>query len=94
MTRLGYGVVSYFSLIYTFLLVFGLLTAVNVPVMYSFSGWNAFEQYAQISWTAKYTLGNMGASGARCMNVKMISESVSVSCSTGEISEITHFGIY
>ena len=43
MTRLGYGVVSYFGLIYTFLMVFGLVTIINIPVMYFFSGWSAFE---------------------------------------------------
>lgn len=37
MTRLGYGIVSYFSLIYTFLIVFGLITCLNIPVMYNFS---------------------------------------------------------
>ena len=36
----------------------------------------------------------MGASEARCLNIKMISDSISVSCTTGEISEITHYGIY
>ena len=46
MTRLGYGIVSYFSLIFTFLIVFGLITALNVPVMYNFSSWGAFAQYA------------------------------------------------
>ena len=33
MTRLGYGVVSYFGLIFTFMLVFGMITAINVPIM-------------------------------------------------------------
>ena len=94
MTRLGYGIVSYFSLIYTFLIVFGLITALNVPVMYNFSSWGAFAQYAQISWTTGYTVGNMGGSEARCINIKMLSESLSVSCTTGSVSEITHYGIY
>jgi len=62
MTRFGYGIVSYFSLIYTFMIVFGLITCLNIPVMYNFSTWSAFDQYAQISWTTGYTVGNMGAS--------------------------------
>merc|ERR1719223_91354 len=45
MTRLGYGVVSYFGLIYTFMLVFAMITALNVPVMYMNSQWTAYEQY-------------------------------------------------
>jgi hypothetical protein len=33
MTRLGYGVVSYFELIKTFMLIFMLITCINIPVM-------------------------------------------------------------
>jgi len=39
-------------------------------------------------------VGNLGASEARCINVKMVSESISVSCTTGQVSEVTHFGVY
>ena len=35
MTRLGYGVVSYFNVIFTFLVIFTMITAINVPVMYA-----------------------------------------------------------
>ena len=35
MTRLGYGVVSYFNVIWTFLVIFTMITAINVPVMYA-----------------------------------------------------------
>lgn len=41
-----------------------------------------------------YTTGNLGASTTRCLNVKMLSESLSVSCPTGKVSEVTHFGVY
>ena len=43
MTRLGYGVVSYFGLIYTFMLIFLMITIANIPVMYFNSSWHAFE---------------------------------------------------
>ena len=43
MTRLGYGIISYFSLIKVFLFVFGLITVINLPVMIGFAKWNAFE---------------------------------------------------
>ena len=42
MTRLGYGIVSYFNIIWTFLMIFGLITLINVPVMYNNSSWSAF----------------------------------------------------
>ena len=65
--RLGYGVVSYFSLIYTFLVIFFLITCVNIPVMMNNASWFAFSNLAQLSWTAKYTVGNLGASQTRCI---------------------------
>lgn len=34
MTRFGYGIVSYFGLILTFLRIFLMVTLVNIPVMY------------------------------------------------------------
>ena len=33
MTRMGYGVVSYFGIIHTFMLVLFLITCVNIPIM-------------------------------------------------------------
>jgi hypothetical protein len=47
-----------------------------------------------MSWMAQYTVGNLGASESRCLNVKMVSESVSVACNTGSITAISHFGLY
>ena len=94
MTRLGYGIVSYFGIIYTFMMVFGLITLINIPVMYNNSSWSAFANLKQLSWTAQYTAGNLGQSQARCLGVKMLSDSVSISCPTGEIGEITHVGVY
>ena len=49
---------------------------------------------SQLSWTAKYTAGNLGASEARCIQVKMISDSISVSCNTGSITAVTQMGAY
>ena len=43
MTRLGYGIVSYMQLIYTFLMIFFLLTIVHVPIMYNNSSWQAYD---------------------------------------------------
>ena len=43
MTRLGYGVVSYFGIIYTFMIIFFMITVFNIPVMYFNSQWHAFE---------------------------------------------------
>lgn len=94
MTRLGYGIVSYFSVIYTFMVIFGLIFCMNIPVMYFNSTWAAYSNIRQLSWTAQYTVGNLGQSEARCVTVKMVSESLSVSCPTGNIADVTQFGVY
>ena len=58
--RLGYGIVSYFSLIRIFVFVFGLLSICYFPVMQDFAGWNAFEGEKQVSGNIAYTVGNLG----------------------------------
>lgn len=39
-------------------------------------------------------MGNLGASETRCIEVKMIGDSVSVGCQTGIIQDISHHGVY
>ena len=36
----------------------------------------------------------MGASSAHCIRVRMHTESLSISCPTGAVSEVTHVGVY
>ena len=92
--RLGYGIVSFFSLIRIFVFVFGFLSIVYLPVMYDLSSWNAFEGEAQVSGNIAYTIGNMGMSMTRCMSFKMMTDKVSVGCHTGIIGNFTSFGVY
>ena len=50
--RLGYGVVSYFSLIYTMMLIFALITLFFVPIIMNNMNWIGYDGDLQISWTA------------------------------------------
>ena len=94
MTRLGFGIVSYFGLIWTFLLVFFCITVINIPVMYFNSTWEAFNTTKQLSWTAQYTTGNLGQSMSRCLSLRLKANDIAIGCNTGRITEITHFGVY
>ena len=94
MTRLGYGVVSYFNIIYTFMVIFFLILLLNIPVMMNNSSWSAFADAKQQTWTSKYTVGNMGQAQTRCINLFIETETLSISCPTGVISEINYFGVY
>ena len=51
MGRLGYGIVSYFGLIYTFLVIYFLLFVGHIPLMYNYAGWKAYEGEKQVSLT-------------------------------------------
>jgi hypothetical protein len=89
--RLGYGIVSYFSLIRIFMFVFGLLALVYLPTMGDFSGWTTF---VNPGGNIIYTVGNMGGSLTRCMSFNMFTEKVSIGCETGIIGNVTSFGVY
>lgn len=56
--RLGYGIVSYFSLIRIFVFVFGFLSCVYMPVIMDYSNWKNFDGLGNLM----YTVGNMGGS--------------------------------
>ena len=60
MGRLGYGVVSYFELIYTFLVIFFLLTCGHLPMMYNYANWSAYEGEVLVPLATRLTIGNLG----------------------------------
>jgi hypothetical protein len=89
--RLGYGIVSYFSLIRIFMGVFALLACIYWSSMMDFSSWSTF---GAAGGNLAYTVGNMGGSLPRCMSFKMMTEKVSIGCDTGLIGNVTSFGVY
>ena len=93
MGRLGYGIVSYFQLIYTFLLIFAILLCMHLPLMYNYAGWKAYDDEKQVSMTTSWTIGNLGQSMPRCTTVKMAGANLPVGCRTGKITEFTHLGV-
>lgn len=76
------------------MVIFFLITCMNIPVMNNNASWSAFANIRQLSWTAQYTAGNLGQSMSRCMNIKLVGDDVSVGCNTGTITQISHFGVY
>ena len=92
--RLGYGVVSYFSLIYTMMLIFALITVFFIPVIMNNMNWIGYDGETQLSWTAQTTLGNLGQSEARCTTLKLVGDSASIGCNAGKITAIAQFGVY
>ena len=85
---------SYFGLIYTFMVIFGLITCINIPVMGNNAQWGAFSNIRQLSWTAQYTAGNLGETKSRCIGAKLVGDDLSIGCNTGIIEDVTHMGVY
>lgn len=94
MGRLGYGIVSYFQLIFTFLVIFFLLFVGHIPMMYNYATWKAYEGEKQLSLTTQLTIGNLGQSMPRCTTMGMTGGSLPIGCNTGLISNVTHIGVY
>ena len=94
MGRLGYGIVSYFQLIWTFLIIFFLLTCGHIPMMYNYATWSAYEGEKQLSLTTQLTIGNLGQSMPRCAAIKMVGNQLPIGCNTGSITSFTHIGVY
>ena len=86
MGRFSYGIVSYFSLIYTFLIIFLLLTIGHLPMMYNYASWKAYEGEKQLSLTTQLTIGNLGQSMPRCAAIKLVGNTLPIGCNTGQIS--------
>ena len=94
MGRLGYVIVSYFQLIFTFLVIFFLLFCGHIPMMYNYATWKAYEGEKQLSLTTQLTIGNLGQSMPRCATMQMAGAALPIGCNTGLISNITHVGVY
>lgn len=91
--RLGYGLVSYFSMIKTLMIFYGVLTLLNIPNLYNNSTWDAFSG-EPMAFMTKFTIGNMGQSSQKCMHSILAGDAIYLGCNTGTITDIKHFGIY
>lgn len=92
--RLGYGVVSYFSLIYTMMVIFALITAFFIPVMMNNMAWDGYKGQPGIGVPTLTTIGNLGQSETRCSTFKFITDKINIGCMAGTITEVNSFGVF
>ncbi len=89
----GFGIIAYRDLMFTFIIMFSVLTVVMIPAMVFYSSYNAIpanilKPYARLS------LGNMGYSSSQCTSVIYGLGLIPLSCPTGtSITTVPHFGI-
>ena len=91
--RLGYGVMSYFNLITTFLVIFFLLACAHIPMMYEYHSWLDLDGDSDTPFLASLSIGNLGMSMPFCLTMKMVGEQVPLDCDTGLIAEVNHVGV-
>lgn len=89
MTRLGVGVLTYFSLYRTYIFFFLLMALVNLPLVW------IYQTNAVYSVTfGSYSLGSLGQSEVHCQVAQIQEKQIYLSCSQGVISAITDFGVF
>jgi len=90
---LGFGVVSYFDLIKTMIIVFSILSLANLPNLLIYQSYENYEGDLVDRFYKEATLGNMGFSTTKCVTTSMETNNIILSCKTGFIAKITDFGI-
>lgn len=89
---LGYGIVSYFSLIKVLMATFALLSLVHLPVILTYGRYENYSNEILDNYQKVYSLGNMGFSGPRCVHVGLRVDNALLSCPTGSIRQVIDFG--
>ena len=62
---LGYGMNSYLQVMVELMCLSGLISIVTIPLMMTFAGYGALENFAGYDWN-QYTLGNIGGADSWC----------------------------
>ena len=88
---LGYGMNSYLIIMLELTVLTGLISLVTIPLMLTFSSFNALETMPGYDWN-QYTLGNIGGSDAFCTQSTFMSDeasAMSLSCPNGSVINLT-----
>jgi len=88
--KLGFGVLSYLNLIKAMMALFLCLSIIHLPLMSKYSSWDPLPDTGLM----QYTVGNLGQSTTQCAQRILGRGNLSLSCHTGKITNITHFGIF
>lgn len=82
--------VAYKDLMYTFILLFTVLSIVMLPAMFFYKSGTGLTKPKSL---AQFSLGNLGYSTSQCVSVPYELKEIPLSCPFGTISEIKEFGI-
>ena len=87
---LGYGLYSYYSMISVFILCFIVISLCTLPMIFLYGQW-AGPHLKGI--TGKMSIGAFGYASHDCVSLALGTNKVGLSCKTGNITNITHYGV-
>lgn len=73
MSRLGAGIISYFTLIKVSFFFFFLASLASIPLLIQYSSWH-YKSETREAMSINYSLGNLGESEKLCQRVKLASD--------------------
>jgi hypothetical protein len=64
--RFGYGLLSYFNLIFSLLTLSGIVFLMYTPMLFYYRSWSGLIHDHTSIFGVQYTLGNLGAAKTKC----------------------------
>lgn len=91
--NLGFGMVAYFRMLSSFIIVFFIFSLISIPAIGIFSSYNGLADLSNYSKT-KYSLGNLGFSENICVSMYVgVGMAHNIQCKVGTISKLYSFGL-
>lgn len=95
MSRLGAGIISYFTLLKVSVFFFLIASLLNIPLLqgyYNHAKNHSNQKFESIA--IRFSFGNLGEAETLCTRVKLNSNFAKLRCNSGKIHSISDWGIY
>eukprot|EP00347_Sterkiella_histriomuscorum_P007945 403346963 len=89
---LGYGMIAYFRMIRTMIVLFFTFTLLSIPALSIYGKYDGLKGLSNYS-RAQYSLGNMGFSAPMCQSIQLGVQQIELKCKVGHIEQIYSYGI-
>ena len=86
----GFGIIAYFDLITMMMILFSVLTLLNLPALFIYSSYSGIQYQKGYS---SMMLGNFGESSSQCVASPISTGSIFMTCPTGVISSVYQPGL-
>lgn len=85
--------IAYFRMLYYLIGIFIVFSILSIPSIVIYSSYDGLAELSNYS-KSKYTLGNMGYSGATCSSMYLgVGKEQTISCDNGKITKLYSYGL-